>query len=793
MKSLYGLCEHGISIYTVRFLQEQNITPEMLLINGNEILSKIWNNNSKKMKDILAIIEKHNNVFEEQTLYQLDEFNLSLSIIEKMIQKGISIEEINNISKKNLMDKYCFGNVISDKIMKSILNYKNDITKFREDKFDYKNYLAEYIRNCTEHKIVEKYIIKKDLSNETNYPIERFENDFEGLKREEIIEELVNGIRYKFPTLKERINNIEKENYREILLERFSGDTLENIGKKRNLTRERIRQVISNACNKIGPIYEEKYLDFFCTYNFDDKEFEILFKTDNMVYYYFKEMYPQGEHDVFEYLKNNNVSKEQEEKIYKKYNTIIYMGEIVKLNKQDIINTYLKNLKESTNIEQIQMELNQVFIENNLEEHNLRALDAIIDRSNYVIGSINRKYRSYNLENIDNKVKAKLEEILKLDKGFYSTLMILREYKDFFEEIDIRDEYELHNMIRKLIPNINDVTMERMPNFIVGNIDKKQFFYNEILKYAPINIDNFLSIMEEEYGHKQETLKAYILKEFSYNLNENMIVVEYPKFDEKIINKLKPYFTEEIYNKNEVLNVFCKFININFEQYFNTYNIDKLNYKIVNNYILRKNQKSIDDCIKNRVMKQDFYEIEDKFNTSTYYLVLSELENKLEIIKFNENCYITIDKLEKEGIKKEDLISYRNFIIGNIGERKFFTIKYLETKYCLKQFEEYGFENEFYESIIGSIDRIKKIRFCGTKVFCIRNENFSKSDFVYTIVDEIGTIDIYKLKDLLRKEYGIIVTKEDLQQTIMESDLCYDKMLERVFRNKEEYYMEVYK
>lgn len=792
-ETLYGLCEQGISIYTVKFLKEKNITPQMLKVDAENILSSLWNENSKKMKDIVRIIENHKNIFEAKTLYQLDEYGLDISIIKRIIQRGIKIEDIENLSKDILVNQYKFGNATSDKIMKSVLEYRNIMTELKEDEFDYADFLLNHIKKCTEHKTIEKYILKKMLINETKYPIERFESDIEKLKKQGKIEELTNGIRYRFPTLKERIEEIKKENYREILLERFSGETLDSIGKKRNVTRERIRQIISNACSKIGSIYEEKYLDVFCKYNFDKEEFKILFGMDDMVYYYFKELYRQGELDVFEYLKNNSVSKEQEEKIYKKYNTIFFMGERVKLNKLDIINIYLKNLKELTNIEDIQVELNKVFTENGLEEHNLRALEAILDRSNYVIGTINRRYRSYNLENIDTKVKSKLENMLRLERGYYSTLMLFNTYKDLLEEIDIRDEYELHNIIRKIVQNSDNLTIERMPNFIIGNIDKKQFFYNEILKYAPINMNDFLDIMEKEYGHKQETLKTYIQKEFSYNLTENTLIIEYAKLEENEINKLKPYLNEDIYNKEEILDILKNYINTDFEKYFNTYNMDKLNYKIVNNYVLSKNQKTIDECIKNRVKKNDFYKIEEKFNTSTYYLVLSELESKLEILRFNEDSYITIDKLEAEGIKKEDLISYRNFIIKNIGERKFFTIRYLEKNYNLNKFEEFGFEEIFFESIIKSIDRMKKIRFSGTMIFCIRNEIFSKTDFISEVVNRIGTIDIYKLKDLLRKEYGIEITKEDLQQTIFESDLYYDKIIEKIFRNKEEYYMEVYK
>lgn len=791
MKSLYGLCEYGISLHTVRLLKEKNITPELLMINGEEVLSNLWNRNSMKMKKIIDIIKENPNVFQLDTLYKLDECNISVTLIEKMINNGVKPEDIENITKEDLMNKFNFGNVISDRIMKELSEYKK--INGEETKYDYIDFLADYIKRETSNEPINKYKLREKITSETKYPVELIENDIERLKKNGIIEEYPYGIRYVFPTLEERINSLKKDNYKEILLERFSGKTLEYIGNERNITRERVRQIISNACKNIGTIYEEKYLNAFCQYNFDCEEFQLLFKTDSMVYYYFKENYAQGSLDVFEYIKNNSISKEVEDKIYKKYNTIIFMGERIKLTKLDIINVYLKNLKNATKVDDINEELNKIFVEYGFDEHNNRALEAMIDRNNYAIATINRRFRGYNLADIDEKTIAKIENLFNLKNGYYSTLMIYNAHKDFFEEIDIRDEYELHDLIRRKIHPTYNIKFERMPNFTIGDIKKKEFFYAEILKYAPINIDSFLSYMEKDYGHKKETLKTYILKEFPFNINKNTITVEYPKLDDKMINTLKENFTEEIYTREEIENIFNEFIGKDFEKYFNKYNMDKLNYKIINNYVLKNSQKSIDECIKKRVMRNDFYEIEEKFATSTYYLILNRLESELEIIRFNENSYITFKKLEEVGIKREDIANYKSFIINNIGERKFFTISYILNNFKFNLLEEYGFENIFYESIVGSIDRIKKIRFAGTKVFCLTEENFSKVDFISKIVNDVGTIDIYKLKDLLNKEYGILIEKEDLQQIINESNLYYDKIIEKVFRNKEEYYKEVYK
>ncbi len=911
MKSIFILCEYGISINVVRYLDDNGITLEDLYKNINCVNKYLGENSEKKLK-IKKVINRAMEDEKENSIYELINYGLSKNIIDKLFFNRIDLEDINEDTKEECHigdNTYCkitnalkafiedkkinlgltnakvlksisngFGhrtfeidelryvikqegentdnidNIIQElvknkKIYKSENKYKLLYSVYELEKYGLSRILIENIlvaRNISIEdiddtlrekfhvtpakceKILDAYKkmiidldIKKDINKDIVYAVIKKSMNYKYATKEEIkdllkekrynldgfddiFKELLNenkiiygneGYRATYPTFLEELEKIKKDEKKyDIVMKKLKGYTLEQIGTEYNVTRERIRQIIAKEMKKIHHFEEEeKYLNEFCQYNFDYEEFQLLFKINGLVYYYFKEKYNHGKLDIFEYIKNNDISKEIEDKIYKKYNTVFFMGERIKLTKLDIVNVYLKHLKNSTHIEQINEELNKIFVEYGLEEHNDRALESMVDRNNYAIGTINRKFRGYNLVNIDQRVIGKLEKIFDLKKGYYSTLMIYNVYKKFFEEIDIRDEYELHDLIRRKLHPSYDIKFERMPNFIIGNINKKQFFYNEMLKYSPINIEIFLNYMEKYYGHKKETLKAYIQKEFTYNINQNIITVGYSRLKEEKINILKKYITEEIYNKEEIFNIFNEVIGEDYERYFNKYNMDMLNYKIVNNYVLKNNQKSIEECIKNRIIKKDFYEIEDKFATSTYYLILSELESKLEIIRFNENSYITIKKLEEVGIKKEDIINYKKYVIDNIGERKFFTIPYIQNILKFNIFEEYGFENVFFESIIGSIDKIKKIRFSGTKVFCIRKDNFSKIDFISQVINDVGTIDIYKLKDLIKKEYGIVIEKEDLQQTINESNLYYDKIIEKVFRNKEEYYKEVYK
>ena len=55
----------------------------------------------------------------------------------------------------------------------------------------------------------------------------------------------------------------------------------------------------------------------------------------------------------------------------------------------------------------------------------------------------------------------------------FSTLKIFRDYPELMKEYDIRDEYELHNYLKKIWPSENaSVKFGRMPTINVGELNK---------------------------------------------------------------------------------------------------------------------------------------------------------------------------------------------------------------------------------------------------------------------------------------------------------------------------------
>lgn len=569
--------------------------------------------------------------------------------------------------------------------------------------------------------------------------------------------------------------------------------TLEEIGKKYGVTRERVRQIVEKANKKIIPFHEEIYVKEFEEYNFSEEDFKLIFNQTTELYNYFKLNFTSGEKSILQYITENTVSEYIKKYIYKRNNIIFFMGKRIELSKSNILSAYIEKMNEYKSLDVIYSDINNILIKYNMKFDSIRDLEGQLARSEWVIASMNHTYRYYNSNLLNENINKKINEMLQLENGVYSTLFLLKNNRDFFDNINIYNEYELHNLLRKYIKIENkSVKLGRMPIFIVGNIEKYDFFYNKIKEYSPMHVDLFLEMLDDEFGLKKDSTKSYLVKEFKNYINiENEISIRIEKIDDMSIAKLKSIINESVYTKENFIEL-LRSNNIDSNKYFNSMNLSLLGYCISGTYVVKEKYRTINNYLKDRIMSNDFYEIEKNYNTSTYFILLENLNREYDIIKFSSNIYITSKKLKQVGIEKEDIIKFVDTIIDEMDKDEFFTVYFLENRNILTQFEDYGFEDVFFESILEHARKIKRIRYCNTKIFAVTEENFSKIDFIRSILNKYGNLDIYKLVSIMENMYGIKTTKEDLQQDIYNSEFYYDKILEKVFKDKKEYYEEVY-
>ena len=512
MKSIYLLCEYGVPYSTAKFLNDNNITIYDIAFD-EERLDNIWGKNSKKKIDIVSIIPLILNDHKEETIFSLIDFGLSKGIVSNLFDKNIKIYDIIMMNKEMAKDNYDIGNVVFEKINESISKYLDYKRNIKQEIKNYPNYVFKYIENTynkEKFKLEDLAIGLKILHYNTNL----LELDIKYLLDNNKLNKENEYYYIPYPKLLDQLDLL-KEEYRTIILKKLEGRTLESIGNDYGVTRERIRQIISKNFSKLPVLEEDRYHQLFEEYDFDCQTFCEVFSVKKYVYYYLKEKYTKGEKEVIDLLELDTLNEHQKEIIRKKCNIIIYNDEHLVVSKSNILEAILRYKNQQIDIDEIIILynefLNKYNLQNELEyltKESYRNIEGILDRSRNVISSYNRKYRYYEITKLSKEQILNLEELLKLESGIYSTELFINNNQLLIKELDIKDEYELHYILRKLFSENPKLNFTRMPDIGINySKNRTEFLEEQIKELSPINVDEFVKYMYDNYGYKYDTTR----------------------------------------------------------------------------------------------------------------------------------------------------------------------------------------------------------------------------------------------------------------------------------------------
>ena len=76
-------------------------------------------------------------------------------------------------------------------------------------------------------------------------------------------------------------------------------------------------------------------------------------------------------------------------------------------------------------------------------------------------------------------------------------------------------------------------------------------------------------------------------------------------------------------------------------------------------------------------------------------------------------------------------------------------------------------------------------------IFYQGNRQITTTDFIHFVLKREKKIDIYEFVNLLKSEYGIILSKEKIVQFIKDTSMYYDSIMEKLYLTKEYYYEEI--
>ena len=774
MYSIFRLCDYDIPYSTVLKLKENNITC-FTIINNPNCLNNILGKKSEKAEKIKVIIYELLNSDKNFSIYDLMYYGLSKNITELLIKNNISIDDINDeLIKKDYITIGTFK-----KIMKSYNEFiiNNNIKLKLTDSL-----LFSLIKKLYSYDSFDYEKIKNDILN-YNYDITFLEDLLNKLINFSVLQKEGTSYFIIKPTIEDEINRIKNQKYKNMVRERLLGRTLESIANEYGITRERVRQIIEREINKfVITIEEEKYRKLFETYKFDCNFFCDFFDSEAYIYYYLYEKYKIGSIELYELFENYNLSRRELNVLKSRYNLISYKGENIVATKINILKAILKNAKKYMKYSDIMHEYNKIIEYYQLDIASLNAnddrnIDGILNRSVFVLCTFGKNYRYYDFNSIDEDNINNLKQMLEVEAGDYSTEFFFNNNKFLMKNMGIIDEYELHNLLRKVIGNYNGkIVYSRMPDILIDCNDKFEFIDKLIHKLSPIDLDEFVDYAYQNYGHKYNTFKSLLASNFNKYITNGKIISNCIEFTSKQSEILTKKLVEDIYSISTVKKLLLDLFNVNDFKLINNLNMSKLGYKLRGNYIMKNTISNLERYLHNIILNTDYFEIKEEFKKigSTFFTYLYKFINELDLYKIGNEKYITIKKLNELGIRKDNIKSFIYDIEKVIPENKYFNLYILKKKFTFNNFIKYNFPDCFYETIISTISNIKTCTLKNNVLFIKTDNQVNRMNFINSFVTK-NKISIDEIKENIYKNYNIDVSESYIKEFIDNKNYYFDK------------------
>ena len=786
MHSIFRLCDYGIPYNTVLRLKDNNITCDSIL-NNPECLNTVLGTRSERAEEIKSIIHDLVNSEQKFSIYDLMYFGLSKTITELLVNNDISIDDIND----SLIHKDFIGDSTFRKIMKSYNEFiMNNNIKLKLTS----ELLLSLIKNIYSYEVFNYEQLAEDVAK-CNYEILDLSILLENFLNKKILKKEDSNYSLVKPRLKEELDKIKDQNHKDIILKKLTGRTLESIGSEYNVTRERIRQIIQKEIKKfVITREEEKYKEIFETYNFDCDLFCEFFNVNDYVYYYLREKYKMGDTEPSELIDSWNLDKRQLAILKRKYNLISYKGENIVVKKINILNAILKQSEKAMEYSEIMNEYNKIIENNNLDidiisEADFRNIDSILNRSNYVLCDAGRYYRYYDIDALDEEDVNALQKMLDVEPGDYSSEFFFNSNELLMKNIDIKNEYELHNLLRKFIGNYNGkIIYSRMPDIFIECNDKNAFVDNLIHELSPISLDEFVDYVYQNYGHKNNTFRALLVSNFSKYITNGQIISECPEFTIEQMNILNEKLTEDIYSITTIKELLTDLFDVNDFKLINNLNMSKLGYKLRGNYIMKSSISNLEGYLRNIILNNDYYEIKPEMKKigSTFSSYLYKFIYNLDLFEIDNEKYITIQKLNELGISKDNIKEFINEIEKVISDNEYFNLYTLDKDNFLTNLKQYNFPDCFYETIISAIPNVKTFTVKNNVVFIKTDEQETREKFINSFVTK-NKIFVSEIKKDILTKYNIDLYEYYIKEFIDKKKFYFDNSIDCVYKSKDYY------
>ncbi len=420
----------------------------------------------------------------------------------------------------------------------------------------------------------------------------------------------------------------------------------------------------------------------------------------------------------------------------------------------------------------------------------------LIAGARFVLWSYGEHMRYYD---IDGRRYEELYEGLGLDvlqNIEISTAKLFREHPDLMEEYDIRDHYELHNLLRKTLPEGSFHAFECRPSPYIcfGEFDRTAALFDMLIDHAPISSADLLAKMQEEYGYDPGVGASYLDTLAEY-YHQGFYRVDQKDLPAGHAALLKSRLTEAFYWIDEIRKCYRELVPDGDPEAVNPYTLKQMGFTVMSRYILQgfDTTEAFFEALLTRDELYDIRPYHQRFrDLQTYYQKLLELKRQYRVVEFEPHQMVTAARLHRNGLTEEKLRAYVDAVAEAVEEDTYFTVASLRADGLTFDIEDYGFSDWFYASLVAADPRFSSGKWDGLRILYKGEATVSRQSFLAAVINGHGSVDMYDLYDELSDRYGCrLEGRGDVTWLAVAGGAYYDGDLDRMYGSEALYRLEL--
>lgn len=607
---------------------------------------------------------------------------------------------------------------------------------------------------------------------------------------------------------------------RKMIEKRLQGYTLDEIGKYYGLSRERVRQIVKKYIDKVRNEYhslmgvdyfdEDYYRYLYANYDIDKKVAEEWLGISQKVFHYMELIDIQkGKKDLKDALDdygNIDVGLRLKIKNYLNRDKLFIDNRWVSKKRPFLEEIVAKRFcKENVSFDSFVKIYNDFLREQEVSyDKNIYYTDAVLRtrkhhlaEAKYLLWKQNEQMRYYDIEGHDYTELLDALNFSAFENIEMSTLKFVEEYPDLLDRYDIRDQYELHNLLRKILTEgcYNEFHCGRMPVICFGHFDRNAAIYELLKNNAPISQNDLCEMIHKEYGYDIAVIQGSYLKSFTQYYHNGMYVMDQKVMSDLEYDRLRSLLTEDFYYIDEIQKIYLDAVPDGDVDMINPYNLKKLGFIVLTKYAIQ-NYPSLEAYCEHILTCRDIIDISQYRKRFVYVPMFSqklmELKRNLEIIEFEPNQIINISKLNISGVAKDDIHKFCSDVYNFVDNDEYFSIQKIKKSGFDSKLFDLGFSDWFYSNLLVSDERFSFGTMFGNLIFYTGNKKITIKSFEESIVRRERIIDTFDLINELTDVYGCIIKEKwDVIYKLQDTEVYYDKYLDRLYKDENTYNLEI--